>query len=116
MSGKETTKELLEELLKQQKLKSKNDMQFSANLSILMNKQEDFSNKQNAFNQKISGLLFTDNDTNRDGYIANQDDLNLRVTNLETKNKITAGKIGISVVILSAIGSFFFWITSITWK
>ena len=113
---KETTRALMEEILSLQKKRAINDFQMSADISILMNKQEDSSREQNLFNQKIASLLFNDSDTNREGYIANQDDLSKRVKDLETKNKITAGKIAISVVIFSAIGSFFLWITSITWK
>tara|TARA_R110000803_G_scaffold149081_7_gene214549 strand:- start:300 stop:638 length:339 start_codon:yes stop_codon:yes gene_type:complete len=112
MSGKETTKELIEQILLQQESRNKSDKLISSNIAIIIEKQE----QQIAFNQKISSLLFNDSDTSRDGYIANQDDLNKRVLLLETKNKITAGKIGISVIILSGIGTFFFWLTSFVWK
>ena len=113
MSGKETTKELIEQILLQQELRNKSDLLISSNIAIIIEKQE----QQIAFNQKISSLLFNDSDTSREGYIANQDDLNERVLLLETKNSITAGKIGISVIILSGIGTFFFWLTSLfVWK
>lgn len=112
----DSNKELLKEIIEQQKIRGESDMQYAANISIIMNRQDDSSKKQEAFNQKISSLLFSDTDTNRKGYIANQDDLNVRVTTLETKNSITAGKVGISVLILSSIGGFFLWGISLIWK
>jgi hypothetical protein len=110
------TRELMEEILSLQKKRVINDLQIAADISVLMNKQADQAREQNLFNQKISSVLFNDSDTNRDGYIAKQDELEGKVKDLETKNKITAGKIAVSVMIFSAVGSFFLWMTSMTWK
>jgi len=92
-----TNKFLLEEIHKEQREQAKKQLQLSADFSNFMNKQE-------AFNQKISSLLYSDSDTNSTGYIEDHNKLSERVLDLEVKNKITAGKIAISVVILTAIG------------
>ena len=86
-----TNKLLLEEIIIQQK-------KFISKTSIFMN-------EQNLFNQRISGLLERDESTNTKGAIQDLGDLKDRVSDLEIKNKITAGNIAISVVILTAIGS-----------
>jgi hypothetical protein len=114
--AKETTRELMEQIILHQKSRGKNDLQITANISILMNKQEDLRREQTLFHQKISSYLFTDSETNREGYIAKQDILTERMTTLETKHKITAGKVGVSIFILSAIGGFFLWAISLIWK
>jgi hypothetical protein len=114
--SKVPTRELMEELLSLQKKRAKNDLQIAADISVLMNKQDRQAREQKLFNQKISSLLFTDSDTNRDGYIAKLDELEGKVYDLQTKHKITAGKVGISIFILSAIGGFFLWAIALIWK
>jgi hypothetical protein len=106
----------MEEILSLQKQRTKTDLQIASDISSLMNKQADQARHQNLFNQKISSILFNDSDTNRDGYIAKLDELEDKVYDLQTKHKITAGKVGISIVILSSIGTFFLWLISLTWK
>jgi len=101
-----TNKILLEEILKEQKIQAQKQLQLSSDFS-------NFMNKQSAFNQKISSLLFADSETNRAGYLANHDALDKRVLDLEVKNKITAGKVAISIVIISAIGSVIWKLISI---
>ena len=64
----------------------------------------DAINHQNLFNQRITTLLNSDGDTNQKGLVENLEDVRNRVLDLEVKNKVTAGKVAISVILLSAIG------------
>ena len=86
-----TNKILLEQILDEQKR--------------LSNEMSSAINNQNLFNQRIKTILNSDGDTNQKGMVENLEDVRVRVLDLEVKNKITAGKVAISVVILSAIGS-----------
>ena len=92
-----TNKQLLNEIIKEQRLQAVKQLQLSADFSIFMNKQE-------KFNQKIASLLYSDSDTNSEGYIEKQNKISERVLDLEVKNKVTAGKVAISVLILTAVG------------
>ena len=85
-----TNKTLLQEILDEQKRLSK--------------EMSDAINHQNLFNQRITTLLNSDEDTNQKGLVENLEDVRNRVLDLEVKNKVTAGKVAISVIILSAIG------------
>ena len=85
-----TNKQLLNEIIKEQKIQA---IEFST-----------FMNKQEKFNQKIASLLYSDSDTNSEGYIEKQNKISDRVLDLEVKNKVTAGKVAISVLILTAVG------------
>ena len=85
-----TNKTLLQEILDEQKRLSK--------------EMSDAINHQNLFNQRITTLLNSDGDTNQKGLVENLEDVRNRVLDLEVKNKVTAGKVAISVIILSAIG------------
>ena len=86
-----TNKILLEQILDEQK-------RISSEMSSAIN-------NQNLFNQRITNILNRDGDTNQKGLVENLEDVRTRVLDLEVKNKVTAGKVAISVVILSAIGS-----------
>jgi len=86
-----TNKILLEQILDEQKRLS--DEMASA------------INNQNLFNQRITTILNSDGDTNQKGLVENLSDIRSRVLDLEVKNKVTAGKVAVSVIILSAIGS-----------
>ena len=85
-----TNKTLLQEILDEQKRLSK--------------EMSDAINHQNLFNQRITTLLNSDGDTNQKGLVENLEDVRNRVLDLEVKNKVTAGKVAISVILLSAIG------------
>ena len=85
-----TNKTLLQEILDEQKRLSK--------------EMSDAINHQNLFNQRITTLLNSDEDTNQKGLVENLEDVRNRVLDLEVKNKVTAGKVAISVILLSAIG------------
>ena len=86
-----TNKILLEQILDEQK-------RLSSEMSSAIN-------NQNLFNQRITTILNSDDDTNQKGLVENLSDIRSRVLDLEVKNKVTAGKVAISVIILSAIGS-----------
>ncbi len=86
-----TNKALLQEILDEQKR--------------LSNEMASAINNQNLFNQRITSVLNSDGDTNQKGLVENLEDVKNRVLDLEVKNKFTAGKVAISVIILSAIGS-----------
>mgnify|MGYP003639514703 FL=1 len=92
-----TNKQLLNEIIKEQKLQAIKQLQLSADFSVFMNKQE-------KFNQKIANLLYSDSDTNSEGYIEKQNKNTERILDLEIKYKVTAGKVAISVMIFSIIG------------
>lgn len=92
-----TNKQLLNEIIKEQKEQAVKQLQLSADFSVFMNKQE-------KFNHKIANLLYSDSDTNSEGYIEKQNKNTERILELEIKNKVTAGKIAISVLILTVIG------------
>jgi len=86
-----TNKILLEQILDEQK-------RLSGEMSSAIN-------NQNLFNQRITTILNSDGDTNQKGLVENLSDIRSRVLDLEVKNKVTAGKVAVSVIILSAIGS-----------
>ena len=89
-----TNKALLQEILDEQKRLSK--------------EMSDAINNQNLFNQRITNVLNSDGDTNQKGLVENLEDVRNRVLDLEVKNKVTAGKVAISVIILTAVGSAVF--------
>tara|TARA_R110000787_G_scaffold142738_1_gene256414 strand:+ start:1162 stop:1461 length:300 start_codon:yes stop_codon:yes gene_type:complete len=85
-----TSKALLQEILDEQRRLSK--------------EMTDAVNRQNLFNQRITSILNSDGDTNQKGMVESLEDVKIRVLDLEVKNKVTAGKVAISLVIISAIG------------
>ena len=85
-----TNKALLQEILDEQKR--------------LSNEMASAINNQNLFNQRITTILNSDSDTHQKGLVENLEDVKNRVLDLEVKNKVTAGKVAISVIILTAIG------------
>ena len=101
-----TNKQLLNEIIKEQKLQAVKQLQLSADFSVFMNKQE-------KFNQKIANLLYSDTDTNSEGYIEKQNKNTKRILDLEIKNKVTAGKVAISVLILTSVGGLVLKVISI---
>jgi len=94
-----TNKILLEQILDEQK-------RLSSEMSSAIN-------NQNLFNQRITTILNSDDDTNQKGLVENLSDIRSRVLDLEVKNKVTAGKVAISVIILSAIGSVIWRLISV---
>jgi hypothetical protein len=94
-----TNKILLEEIHKEQIKLAKQQLKIASDFSIFMNKQQ-------MFNQRISGLLESDPSTNQKGALEVLENVKVRVLDLEVKNKVTAGKVAMSIVILSVIGTF----------
>ena len=94
-----TNKILLEQILDEQKR--------------LSDEMSSAINNQNLFNQRITTILNSDDDTNQKGLVENLSDIRSRVLDLEVKNKVTAGKVAISVIILSAIGSVIWRLISV---
>ena len=101
-----TQKDIINEIREEQKRMAKEQLQLASNLSIFMNKQDNF-------NQKITNLLESDVKTKRKGFIEKVEVNDSRITDLEIKNKITAGKIVTATVILSSIFSI---IGTVVWK
>jgi len=94
-----TNKILLEQILDEQKR--------------LSDEMSSAINNQNLFNQRITTILNSDGDTNQKGLVENLSDIRSRVLDLEVKNKVTAGKVAVSVIILSAIGSVIWKLISV---
>jgi len=101
-----TNKQILEEILEQNKELARKQFEISLQFS-------DYQNKQELFNQKINDLLETNPLTKRMGFIEKAELNEARIIALETKNKVTAGKIFVAVTILSAIGGIIWKLLSI---
>ena len=94
-----TNKELLKQIADQQ-------FATSTQLSSFMNSTKDYISKQNSFNERISGYLENDDKTNQVGVVQKQQEMDKRLSNLETYKKIAVG-ISASLIGLTA------WITSL---
>ena len=93
-----TQKEIILEIRQEQKRMAKEQLNLAANLS-------NFFNKQELFNQRISDILENDEKTDKKGLVYEVGEISNRVDKIEIKNKVTAGKIAVSVTILTFIGS-----------
>ena len=71
-----------------------------------MNSTKDYISKQNSFNERISGYLENDDKTNQVGVVQKQQEMDKRLSNLETYKKIVVG-ISASLIGLTA------WITNL---
>ena len=94
-----TNKELLKQIAEQQ-------FATSTQLSSFMNSTKDYISKQNSFNERISGYLENDDKTNQVGVVQKQQEMDKRLSNLETYKKIVVG-ISASLIGLTA------WITNL---
>ena len=63
-----------------------------------------FFNKQELFNQRISDILENDEKTNKKGLVEEVTDISNRIDKIELKEKVTTGKIAVTVTILTFIG------------
>jgi len=63
-----------------------------------------FFNKQELFNQRISDILDNDEKTDKKGLVYEVGELSTRIDKIELKEKVTAGKIAVTVTILTFIG------------
>tara|TARA_B110000967_G_C18823247_1_gene529894 strand:+ start:618 stop:920 length:303 start_codon:yes stop_codon:yes gene_type:complete len=94
-----TNKDLLKQIAEQQ-------FATSTQLSSFMNSTKDYISKQNSFNERISGYLENDDKTNQVGVVQKQQEMDKRLSNLETYKKIVVG-ISASLIGLTA------WITNL---
>ena len=95
----QTNKDLLKQIAEQQ-------FATSTQLSSFMNSTKDYISKQNSFNERISGYLENDDKTNQVGVVQKQQEMDKRLSNLETYKKIAVG-ISASLIGLTA------WITNL---
>jgi len=86
-----TNKELLKQIAEQQ-------FETASILSNFMNSTKDYISKQNSFNAKISGYLENNDKTNQVGVVQKQQELENRVSSLETNKKVM---IGIAAIFIS---------------
>ena len=93
-----TQKEIISEIREEQKSMAEMQFRLAADLS-------NFFNKQELFNQRISDILENDEKTNKKGLVYEVGEISNRVDKIEIKNKVTAGKIAVSLTILTFIGS-----------
>ena len=95
----QTNKDLLKQISDQQ-------LATATQLSSFMNSTKDYISKQNSFNERISGYLENDDKTNQVGVVQKQQEMDKRLSNLETYKKIVVG-ISASLIGLTA------WITNL---
>mgnify|MGYP001046152693 FL=1 len=93
-----TQKEIISEIREEQKSMAEMQFRLAADLS-------NFFNKQELFNQRISDILENDEKTDKKGLVYEVAEVSKRVDEIELKGKVTAGKIAVSVTILTFIGS-----------
>ena len=94
-----TNKDLLKKIAEQQ-------FATSTQLSSFMNSTKDYISKQNSFNERIAGYLENDDKTNQVGVVQKQQEMDKRLSNLETYKKVVVG-ISASLIGLTA------WITNL---
>jgi len=92
-----TQKDLISEIREEQKAMSAIQYRMAADFSTFFNKQE-------LFNQRISDILENDEKTEKKGLVYEVSEISDRVDKIELKEKITAGKVAISVTLLTFIG------------
>ena len=92
-----TQKEIISEIREEQKTMAEMQFRLSADLS-------NFFNKQELFNQRISDILENDEKTDKKGLVYEVAEVSKRVDEIELKGKVTAGKIAVTVTILTFIG------------
>jgi adenosyl cobinamide kinase/adenosyl cobinamide phosphate guanylyltransferase len=94
-----TNKDLLKQIADQQ-------LSTATQLSSFMNSTKDYIAKQNSFNERIAGYLENDDKTNQVGVVQKQQEMDKRLSNLETYKKIVVG-ISSFLICLTA------WITNL---
>tara|TARA_R110000782_G_scaffold105611_1_gene193594 strand:- start:324 stop:638 length:315 start_codon:yes stop_codon:yes gene_type:complete len=101
-----TQKEQLAEIRTEQLNMAQKQLKLAADFSSYMNKQD-------LITQRLFDILETNPLTKRKGIIEDIEELKPRVEQLESKYNITAGKVSISVIILTAVGGFIWKLISI---
>ena len=94
-----TNKDLLKQIADQQ-------LATATQLSSFMNSTKDYIAKQNSFNERIAGYLENDDKTNQVGVVQKQQEMDKRLSNLETYKKIV---VGISAFLIGLTA----WITNL---
>ena len=94
-----TNKDLLKQIADQQ-------LSTATQLSSFMNSTKDYISRQNSFNERIAGYLENDDKTNQVGVVQKQQEIDKRLSNLETYKKIV---VGISAFLIG----FTAWITNL---
>jgi hypothetical protein len=92
-----TQKEIISKIREEQKTMAEMQFRLAADLS-------NFFNKQELFNQRISDILENDEKTDKKGLVYEVAEVSKRVDEIELKGKVTAGKIAVTVTILTFIG------------
>jgi hypothetical protein len=92
-----TQKEIISKIREEQKTMAEMQFRLAADLS-------NFFNKQELFNQRISDILENDEKTDKKGLVYEVAGVSKRVDEIELKGKVTAGKIAVTVTILTFIG------------
>jgi len=92
-----TQKEIISEIREEQKTMAEMQFRLAADLS-------NFFNKQELFKQRISDILENDEKTDKKGLVYEVAEVSKRVDEIELKGKVTAGKIAVTVTILTFIG------------
>lgn len=98
-------KEIIQEIRNEQKKMAQEQFQLASNLSIFMNKQEQF-------NTRMIDLIETNPLTKRKGIVEDIEDIKENVTDLKKYKDVTAGKIGIIYIVVTALLTFLgilFW-------
>jgi Fic family protein len=95
----QTNKDLLKQIADQQ-------LATATQLSSFMNSTRDYISKQNSFNERIAGYLENDDKTNQVGVVQKQQEMDKRLSNLETYKKIV---VGISAFLIGLTA----WITNL---
>tara|TARA_R110000782_G_scaffold250643_1_gene337956 strand:- start:26 stop:328 length:303 start_codon:yes stop_codon:yes gene_type:complete len=95
----QTNKELLKQIAEQQ-------FATASQLSVFMNSTREYISNQNSFNERIAGYLENDDKTNQVGVVQKQQEMDKRLSNLETYKKLVVG-ISASLIGLTA------WITNL---
>ena len=95
----QTNKDLLKQISDQQ-------LATATQLSSFMNSTKDYISKQNSFNERIAGYLENDDKTNQVGVVQKQQEMDKRLSNLETYKKIV---VGISAFLIGLTA----WITNL---
>jgi Fic family protein len=94
-----TNKDLLKQIADQQ-------LATATQLSSFMNSTKDYISRQNSFNERIAGYLENDDKTNQVGVVQKQQEMDKRLSNLETYKKIV---VGISAFLIGLTA----WITNL---
>lgn len=94
-----TNKDLLKQIADQQ-------LSTATQLFSFMNSTKDYISRQNSFNERIAGYLENDDKTNQVGVVQKQQEMDKRLSNLETYKKIV---VGISAFLIGLTA----WITNL---